>query len=292
MTVKPNLRNNMKNPVKNATRHLVMKAYDTFVKNKPNVSVISLPGAVWEFETYVLSHLDFADNFGASYVLDMTLCEWNKHVYNHNKRPISNLFDYNKTSDYVLSRIGSDNYHNETLNEKIVSNAKSNNVFAWFDFCGNPSKENIDLINTAIGKNVCLVFTFNTHWRCNSNVDPEVGRIAANTYKSYAIWSVFKSLSYVHKLKMIWSFEYISNHNPMITLCLSNDENIINDASLTNNLPQMVIDKTNKNNKNKRDLSAVYVDVKNKIDANTICTNHNISNRTLAAVKAWVTMGK
>ena len=42
----------------------------------------------------------------------------------------------------------------------------------------------------------------------------------------------------------------------------------------------------------KRDLSAVYIDVKAGIDKNTICAKHNITNNTLAAVKAWVTMGK
>ena len=40
----------MKNLVKNATRHLVIKAYETFTKDKKSISVISLPGSVWEFE--------------------------------------------------------------------------------------------------------------------------------------------------------------------------------------------------------------------------------------------------
>jgi hypothetical protein len=42
----------------------------------------------------------------------------------------------------------------------------------------------------------------------------------------------------------------------------------------------------------KRDLSAVYVDVKAKMDDNSVCAKHNITNNTLAAVKAWITMGK
>ncbi len=105
-------------------------------------NTVLLPGGVGSGTSYDFAFRAFAQPAATSYqmFLDMTLCEWNKHIYNNNKRPISNLFDYNKTSDYVLSRIGSDNYHNETLNQKIVSNAKSNNVFAWFDFCGNPSK--------------------------------------------------------------------------------------------------------------------------------------------------------
>ena len=39
----------MKNEVKNATRHLVTKAYETFAANKSDISVISLPGEIWEF---------------------------------------------------------------------------------------------------------------------------------------------------------------------------------------------------------------------------------------------------
>jgi hypothetical protein len=42
----------------------------------------------------------------------------------------------------------------------------------------------------------------------------------------------------------------------------------------------------------KRDLSAVYVDVKAKMDEKAIRAKHNVSVNTLAAVKAWITMGK
>jgi len=36
----------------------------------------------------------------------------------------------------------------------------------------------------------------------------------------------------------------------------------------------------------------VYVDAKAGIADGAICTKHNISAGTLAAVKAWITMGK
>ena len=42
----------------------------------------------------------------------------------------------------------------------------------------------------------------------------------------------------------------------------------------------------------KRDLSAVYVDVKAKMNDDSVCAKHNVSVNTLAAVKAWITMGK
>ena len=42
----------------------------------------------------------------------------------------------------------------------------------------------------------------------------------------------------------------------------------------------------------KRDLSGVYVDVKAKMNDDSVCAKHNVSVNTLAAVKAWITMGK
>lgn len=288
----------MKNEVKNAIRHLVTKAYDVFVTNKSDVSVISLPGSVWEFENSVINHKDFADNFGKSYDLDMVLVECDNKEYQNNLIPLSNLFSHNKASAYVLSRKNV-SYDNQYANEATVKKAKSNNIFAWFDFCGNPTTQNLNLVNTAIDKNVTYIFTFNTHWRCNTNVDETVLKFAEISNKPFAIHAYLKALADTLKLSIVWSFEYISNHNPMITVCLSNDANILADSSLKyNNIKvdkKINLVKSNKITKVKtvkRDLSAVYTDVKAKISDKDICAIHNISNHTLAAVKAWITMGK
>jgi hypothetical protein len=87
----------------------------------------------------------------------------------------------------------------------------------------------------------------------------------------------------------------------MISVCFSNDANVIADKSLT----VMNVNKYKKNKLTnrtntpitkavtiKRDLSAVYVDTKAGIEDGAICTKHNITAGTLAAVKAWITMGK
>ena len=295
----------MKNEVKNAIRHLVTKAYEVFATNKSDVSVISLPGSVWEFETSVINHKDYADNFGKPYNLDMALVECDTKEYQNNLIPLSTLFPHNKVSAYVLSR---DNvtYDNLYANEGTVKKAKSNNIFAWFDFCGNPTTENLNLVNTAIGKNVTYIFTFNTHWRCDSNVDKDL-LIYTDSWKDYknrkaiGIHVFLNSIAKDLGLTVIWSFEYVSNHNPMITVCLSNDANVIADSSLNvlnikhikvNKANLVKHDKVTKNNTVKRDLDAVYVDVKAKMDDKSICAKHNISTGTLAAVKAWITMGK
>ena len=102
-------------------------------------------------------------------------------------------------------------------------------------------------------------------------------------------------------LTLVWSFEYVSNYIPMISVCFSNDANVIADKSLTvmnvnkykkNKLTQRTNTPITKTATIKRDLSAVYVDVKAGLDKHTITTKHNITYNTLAAVKAWVTMGK
>jgi len=290
----------MKNIVKNATRHLVAKAYETFAKGKKAISVISLPGDVWELENYVLSNRDFAYRFGTYYSLDIILAEKNETIYNRHFRGKSNALPINVNSYYILNQYNVI-YKNEVLNESHVKSCKSDNIFAWFDFCGNPTSENINLINTATGKNVTYIFTFNTAWRMDTNVDPELRHLASLGNKAIATQLHLNLLAEKLGLTLIWSFEYVANYAPMISVCFSNDVNVIADKSLNimsvneskkSKLTQHTLNVITKAVTVKRDLSAVYVDVKAKMDEKAICAKHNVSVNTLAAVKAWITMGK
>jgi len=290
----------MKNIVKNATRHLVAKAYETFAKGKKSISVISLPGDVWELENYVLSNRDFAYRFGTYYSLDIILAEKNETIYNRHFRGKSNALPINVNSYYILNQYNV-TYKNEVLNESHVKSCKSNNIFAWFDFCGNPTSENINLINTATGKNVTYIFTFNTAWRMDTNVDPELRHLASLGNKAIATQLHLNLLAEKLGLTLIWSFDYVANYSPMISVCFSNDINVIADKSLNiMNVNESKKSKLTKHTLNvvtktvtiKRDLSAVYVDVKAKMDEKAIRAKHNVSVNTLAAVKAWITMGK
>jgi hypothetical protein len=290
----------MKNTVKNATRHLVAKAYETFAKGKKAISVISLPGDVWEFENYVLSNRDFGFKFGGWYALDMTLVERDETIYRRSLTGTHVGTPINVNAAYTINQYNV-TYKNEVLNESHVKSCKSNNIFAWFDFCGNPTPENINLINTATGKNVTYIFTFNTAWRMDTNVDPTLRHLASLNNKAIATQLYLNLLAEKLGLTLIWSFEYVANYAPMISVCFSNDVNVIADKSLN-------IMSVNKNKKSKltqrnnapitravtikRDLSAVYVDVKAKMNDDSVCAKHNVSVNTLAAVKAWITMGK
>ena len=291
----------MKNLVKNATRHLVSKAYETFTKGKKEISVISLPGSVWEFENYVLSNRDFGFKFGCWYALDMTLVERDEMIFKNSfGLAYSTNTPINTIAPYIIKQYNV-TYKNEVLNESHVKSCKSNNIFAWFDFCGNPTTENINLINTATGKNVTYIFTFNTAWRMDTNVHPELRNLAVQSNKAIATQDYLNSLAEKLGLTLIWSFDYVSNYIPMISVCFSNDANVIADKSLNiisvNKYKKSKI--TNRTNTPitravtvKRDLSPVYVDTKAGIADGAICTKHNISAGTLAAVKAWITMGK
>ena len=291
----------MKNLVKNATRHLVSKAYETFTKGKKNISVVSLPGSVWEFENYVLSNRDFGFKFGGWYALDMTLVERDEFIFKNSLgQAYSTNLPINTMAPYIIKQYNV-TYKNEVLNESHVKSCKSDNIFAWFDFCGNPTTDNINLINTATGKNVTYIFTFNTAWRMDTNVHPELRHLAAESNKAIATQDYLKLLADKLGLTLVWSFEYVSNYIPMISVCFSNDVNVIADKSLTvmnvnkykkNKLTQRTNTPITRTATIKRDLSAVYVDVKAGLDKHTIATKHNITYNTLAAVKAWVTMGK
>ena len=290
----------MKNTVKNATRHLVAKAYETFAKGKKAISVISLPGDVWEFENYVLSNRDFAYRFGYWYGLDMTLVERDEVVYRRSLTGTHVGTPINVNAAYTINQYNV-TYKNEVLNESHVKSCKSNNIFAWFDFCGNPTTENINLINTATGKNVTYIFTFNTAWRMDTNVDPELRHLASLGNKAIATQLYLNLLAEKLGLTLIWSFEYVANYAPMISVCFSNDVNVIADKSLNimsvneskkSKLTQRSNTPITKTVTVKRDLSAVYVDVKAKMNDDSVCAKHNVSVNTLAAVKAWITMGK
>jgi hypothetical protein len=297
----------MKNYVKNATRHLVTKAFEAFAANKSEVSVLSLPGEVWEFENNVITQNDYVNNFGTKCDLDMILVESDNDIFEYNSPESIRCFNDNTDipANYVQKR-NNVKYINDVLGANHVKQLKSNNIFAWFDFCGNPTSHNIDLISTAEGKNVTYVFTFNTHWRCDTNVDPIVYNIAKEHNKAFAIYARILSLGIAHKLSVVWAFEYISNHNPMITICISNDPAVIGNNSLKK--INISSDKKGSVSKStavrqystikqkavvvKRDLSAVYTDVKAGVDDTTIRTKHNITGGTLSSVKAWITMGK
>ena len=223
----------MKNLVKNATRHLVTKAYETFTKGKKDISVISLPGRVWEFENYVLSNRDFAFQFGNWYALDMTLIERDEFTFKNNLgRWSRNDMPTNTNAAYIINKHNV-TYKNEILNESHVKSCKSNNIFAWFDFCGNPTTDNINLINTAADKNVTYIFTFNTAWRMDTNVDPTLRHLASLENKAIATQLHLNLLAEKLGLTLIWSFDYVSNYIPMISVCFSNDANVIADKSLT-----------------------------------------------------------
>ena len=290
----------MKNLVKNATRHLVIKAYETFTKDKKSISVISLPGDVWEFENYVLSNRDFGFKFGGWYALDMALVERDEVTFKRNLAGSNFGTPTNINAAYIVKQYNV-TYKNEILNESHVKSCKSNNIFAWFDFCGNPTSENIHLINTATGKNVTYIFTFNTAWRMDTNVDPELRHLASLGNKAIATQLHLNLLAEKLGLTLIWSFEYVSNYAPMISVCFSNDVNVIADKSL--NIISVNESKKSKLTQRsntpitravtiKRDLSGVYVDVKAKMNDDSVCAKHNVSVNTLAAVKAWITMGK
>jgi hypothetical protein len=85
----------------------------------------------------------------------------------------------------------------------------------------------------------------------------------------------------------------------MMTICVSNDMNVITNRSLQ---VKDFITHEKKDNKvttnktkvtlNKRELIAVYADLKERVSDREICEKHSISTGTLAACKAWMTMWK
>ena len=83
----------MNNTVKNSIRHLICKVYDQFASNKDKVSVLSLPGASWEFEKYVLHNYGFRNLLGSQLELDLVCFERDRNVYEYSIEERSDLLN-------------------------------------------------------------------------------------------------------------------------------------------------------------------------------------------------------
>jgi hypothetical protein len=272
----------MNYPVKNALRQLVCKVYDAATKDKQTITTVSLPGDCWEFEHYINDNYNFRKWFGYAIKELKSYCfEKNKIVFNTNQQ-------YSKD----LTESGIFEYLNEEINEIPTIWAKSECVFSWFDFCGNPTFFNLDYCNNKTAKQTHLL-TFNLAWRCSDNIPTDILTACKYQTKQQAV------LDYLQKVidteykefryQITFSIPYVSNHTPMILICITNDIGvIIEDYGLcqkTEKLPDPPA--LIKVQKDKQD---IYSDLLSGMSDAAVMDKHSLKTMQLAAHKAWLTM--
>ena len=273
----------MKNDCKNAIRHLVCKTYEKFVKNRDAVSVVSLPGESWEFENHILDHQDYRNCIQKNPLSLQLICfEKSFRTYS-----VNNLLDKNKDNNTK--------YLNEKLNLEHLKLLKNKNKFFWFDFCGNPSEENLAFLSevfkaTYQAENVCAIFTFTLGWRIRSNLPNELNYVSKLGLSSDRSFKSFLNVL-IDKLNMKgqfdgpeitlqWEYTYISSRAPMICFCITNDPVLQNDRTLRGGGDLQKPD---------QDVTPATA-IKNDLEAGEeMVQRMQESRRTLAANKAWVT---
>lgn len=283
---------------KDVTRQIVTKVFETFAENKSEVHVYSLPGKSWEFEKNVLvnhyvnnrelTFLICFENNVDSFVVNFDIA---KNVLKDFVREHFYIQDNKIKSQLTTSKQHRKNdihieYNNKDIN--VPEWPIKSNHFEWFDFCGNPSIERLNKINLT-GKNNVQIFTFVTGWRCEDNVEPSILENTKNMSNREAILNYFKNKIEGTEYKIIFDLEYVSSHTPMILIAISNDQNVINKKYFA---ATVKIEKENKREQIKVDKAPIYAALKSGMSTEEIVQKLNVSSGSVAACKAWITMGK
>jgi len=270
----------MKNDCKNAIRYLVSKTYETYAKYKNSISVLSLPGESWEFENHILNHQDYR-NCIQQIPMDLQLLCFEKSFRTFS---VSNLLDKNKDNNTQ--------YINDKVTLDHLKLLKNKNKFLWFDFCGNPSVESLQFLNSSFvqGEKTCAIFTFTLLWRRRDNLPLEIDNLSQSNTNQEAIQIYFKqalkdlnakSEGYSNKITLLWQYTYISSRAPMICLCVTNDSTLKCEPALKGQGELLKPDQE----------ITPAAQTKGDLDlGEELVCKMKTSKRSLAAHKAWVTI--
>jgi hypothetical protein len=197
---------------------------------------------------------------------------------------VSNLLDKNKDNNTQ--------YINDKVTVDHLKLLKNKNKFLWFDFCGNPSVESLQFLNSSFiqGEKTCAIFTFTLLWRKRDNLPIEIDNLSQNNTNEEAIEHYFKQAlkdlnanieGYSNKITLLWKYTYISSRAPMICLCVTNDSTLKNEPALKGEGELLKPDQE----------ITPAAQIKGDLDlGEELVCKMRTSKRSLAAHKAWVTI--
>jgi hypothetical protein len=197
---------------------------------------------------------------------------------------VSNLLDKNKDNNTQ--------YINDKVTVDHLKLLKNKNKFLWFDFCGNPSVESLQFLNSSFiqGEKTCAIFTFTLLWRKRDNLPLEIDNLSQSNTNEEAIQIYFKQAlkdlnanieGYSNKITLLWKYTYISSRAPMICLCVTNDSTLKNEPALKGQGELLKLDQE----------ITPAAETKGDLDlGEELVCKMKTSKRSLAAHKAWVTI--
>lgn len=220
---------------KEYTRDFVIAAMKSWFSLTINEcrKVISLPEKQWVMES---SCLDMLSEYGG--ILDLNLYEKNPAIYDECnedlriKSKINNFVNISLSSGMVHHRYVPATFPRfgfSYLKEYLPSLSKVCTpltcVFAWYDYCGIPSDENINNITVKLPANSVAAVTFSLPWR--SRKTQKLGKRSDPKYLEDMILRRFqkknKYISCIHTLP------YRSQKQEMILLIFTNSKAIEKD---------------------------------------------------------------
>ncbi len=278
----------MNYPVKNALRQLVCKVYETATKDKQTITTVSLPGDSWEFEHFVNDNYNFRKWFGNP------IKEIDVHLFERNKI----IFDTNQGTSKDFTDTGIFHYYNQEVKNRDSDffPTESECVFTWFDFCSNPVFFNLNYCHSWAAKQTHLL-TFNLAWRCSDNIPSEILISSETLGKEKAILNYLQAIIDTDykgfRYQIVFSIDYISNHTPMILICITNDISVLlEDYGIcktshrkTEKLPdppELI--------KLKADKKEIYSDLLSGMSDKEAMNKHSLKTMQLSAHKAWLTI--
>ena len=195
-------------------------------KKSDDCTVYTLPATVWELEQFMADKSTNTRNwFDGEGRVDLHCFENDWAVYASQKN--TRMFMDVAGLESVYSNL---DFHYSPTNIHPNEHAK-NNFFAWFDFCGNPSEERLDIITDRKNfvNNSVVFATFTCAWRKTETVQPDILDLATDMAGDEALCVVATDAveAYINentsnKVKCVVSMEYQAQKTPMMLLGFTN----------------------------------------------------------------------
>lgn len=229
------------NGTKALMRSVVCKAYSvwakTLIKVTPtrkgissfaeDATVYTLPATLWELEQQAAIESSFALRLGLKHKVSLHSFELDRQTY----------LQQNDTRSFMLDNIGLyPNFDFAYYNDEIHPNRHTKrNFFAWFDYCGLPTRQNLDvaLDRQNFVTNSVVFVTFCCKWRRADSIPDEI-KEAVNEHMGSRVDAVVDYLNKHtgNRVKVFASLEYQAQGNsPMMMIGLSNCPDILEKPS-------------------------------------------------------------
>lgn len=235
------------NETKAVMRGMVSKAYAVWAKTlikithtrngitskAEDATVYTLPSTVWELEQQVAMDSNFVTRIGLSYDVSLHSFESNQEKYiSQDKTRTFMLNDKTIYPNFIFS------YHNDFIH---ANRDAKRNFFAWFDFCGIPTQDKLDVVldHKNFVNNSVVFVTFACKWRRRDSVPAELIEDVSSgdgLAAEYATDAVEKYLNKRtgNRVKVFASVEYLGpgttdprKKTRMMTIGLSNCREIL-----------------------------------------------------------------